>query len=188
MPPKTKITRQMTADAAYAIVREEGFECLNVRRIAERLGCSTQPVLYTYKNVEEIRRDVWKMADEFHTEYIMPKENCTENPFLTLGLNYIRFGYEERNLFRFLFQTNMLGADMRSIFDSPELDGIIDILAAVSGQDKQTARRSFTTFFAVAHGFASLLANNAIEYDEEQIVESLGAVFESVMGGSNQQH
>lgn len=185
MPPKTKITRQMTADAAFAIVREEGYESLNVRRIAERLGCSTQPVLYTYKNVEEIRCDVWKMADEFHSEYIMPKENSTENPFLALGLNYIRFGYEERNLFRFLFQTNMLGNDMKSIFNSPELNGIIDIVAAASNQDKQTAHKGFTTFFAVAHGYASLLANNAIEYDEEQMVESLGTVFKSVMGSNS---
>ena len=35
----------------------------------------------------------------------------------------------------------------------------------------------FLTFFSVAHGLASLLANNSMKYDEEQITEMLKKVF-----------
>ena len=38
----------------------------------------------------------------------MPKDT-DENPMLALGLNYVRFGQEEKNLFRFLFQTDKFG-------------------------------------------------------------------------------
>lgn len=176
MPPKVRITRQMVADAAFKVVRAEGAESLNVRRVAKELNCSTQPVLYSFATVEELRKEVYKTADAFHTAYIMPDESA-ENPLLSLGQNYIRFGREEKHLFRFLFQTDSLGSDFREVFASPELDGMIGIVAAATQCDIEEARRRFMAFFAAAHGFASLLANNAMEYDDELIDAALNEVF-----------
>ena len=71
MPPKAKISRDMIIEAAYEIVRESGEENMNARNIAEKLGCSTQPVLYAFKTMDEIRENVYQKADEFHSEYLM---------------------------------------------------------------------------------------------------------------------
>ena len=57
MPPKPKINRQMILDAAFEIVREQGHEMVNARTIAEKLKCSTQPVMYHFKTMEEIRKE-----------------------------------------------------------------------------------------------------------------------------------
>lgn len=46
MPPKAKITKEMIVDAGVELVRESGIEHVNARAVAERLGCSTQPVMY----------------------------------------------------------------------------------------------------------------------------------------------
>lgn len=108
MPPKIKITKEMILDASFEIIRSKGHKNLNVRTIAEYLKCSTQPVLYKFKTVDEIREAVYRKADEYHTAYIMPNDG-DENAMLSLGLNYVRFGQEEKNLFRFLFQTNQFG-------------------------------------------------------------------------------
>lgn len=183
MPPKIRITPQMITQAAFDIVRSEGAEALNARRIAQKLDCSTQPVLYSFKTVDEIRTEVYRMADEFHTGYIMPAEDVQISPLMALGLNYIRFGHEEKHLFRFLFQSNMLGDNVQSLFDSPALEGIIGIVAASTGMDEAAARKSFMTFFAVAHGYASLLANNAMEYDEKLLESSLEIVHRCCVGG-----
>ena len=48
MPPKVKVTREMVADASFEVIRKSGHENLNVRTIAEHIGCSTQPVLYNF--------------------------------------------------------------------------------------------------------------------------------------------
>ena len=108
MPPKAKITREMILDASVEIVRSCGHENLNARAIAEHLKCSTQPILYNFRTVDEIREAVYRVADEYHSAYIMP-EAGDESPLLAMGLNYVRFGHEEKNLFRFLFQTNQFG-------------------------------------------------------------------------------
>lgn len=177
MPPKVKVTKTMILDAAFELVRTSGHENLNARSIAEYLKCSTQPVLYNFKTVDEIREAVYQKADEYHTAYIMPKES-DENPMLAMGLNYIRFGHEEKNLFRFLFQTNQFGGmDMAALMDNPGLSEIILVMAKGLDCDAEEAREMFLTFFVIAHGLASLLANNAMEYDEEQSKKMLDNVF-----------
>lgn len=177
MPPKVKITKKMILDASFEVIRTSGHENLNARTIAEYLQCSTQPVLYNFKTVDEIREAVYQITDEYHTTYIMPKEG-DENPMLALGLNYVRFGHEEKNLFRFLFQTNQFGGmDMATLMDNPALSDILQVMAKGLDCDVEEAREMFLTFFVIAHGLASLLANNAMEYDEEQSAKMLQNVF-----------
>ncbi len=177
MPPKVKITRKMVADASFEVIRAKGHENLNARTISEYLGCSTQPVLYSFKTVDEIREAAYEIADRYHTEFIMPNET-DGNPMLALGLNYVRFGQEEKNLFRFLFQTNKFGGkDVAALLSDPELSEILEIMAAGLNADAEQAKEMFLMFFCVAHGMASLLANNSMEYDEEQCKKMLENVF-----------
>lgn len=177
MPPKIKITKEMILDASFEIIRSKGHEHLNVRTIAEYLKCSTQPVLYNFKTVDEIREAVYKKADEYHTAFIMP-EDGDENAMLSLGLNYVRFGQEEKNLFRFLFQTNQFGGmDIATLMENPDLSDIILVISKGLDCDAEEAREMFLTFFTIAHGLASLLANNAMKYDEEQSKKMLSNVF-----------
>ena len=177
MPPKVKIRKKMVEDASFEVIRRAGHENLNARTIAEYLGCSTQPVLYSFKTVDEIREAAYEIADKYHTEFIMPKDT-DENPMLALGLNYVRFGKEEKNLFRFLFQTDKFGGkDVAELMEAPELGKILEIMAAGLQVDMGMVKDMFLTFFCVAHGMASLLANNSMEYDEEQCRKMMENVF-----------
>ena len=177
MPPKVKITKKMVADASFEVVRTQGHENLNARTISEHLGCSTQPVLYSFKTVDEIREAAYEIADEYHTSFIMPRET-DKDPMLALGLNYVRFGHEERNLFRFLFQTDKFGGkDINTLLGGPELAGVLNVMAKGLEVGTEQAREMFLTFFCAAHGLASLLANNSMEYDEEQCRKMLEGVF-----------
>ena len=177
MPPKVKVTKQMVADASFEVIRASGHENLNVRTIAERLGCSTQPVLYNFKTMDDIRQAAYEIADEFHTACIMPGGTET-NPMLALGLNYVRFGFEEKNLFRFLFQTDQFGGlDVEALLEDPNLSGIMDVMAKGLACEAAEARDMFLTFFCAAHGMASLFANNSMIHDETQCRKMLEQVF-----------
>lgn len=177
MPPKVRITKEMVSEASFEVVRSQGHENLNARTISQHLGCSTQPVLYTFKTVDEIREAAYEIADRYHTEFITPKET-DENPMLSLGLNYVRFGQEEKNLFRFLFQTDKFGGkDVAALMSDPGLSQIMAIMAAGLEVNLKQAKEMFLTFFCVAHGMASLLANNSMKYDEKQCKKMLENVF-----------
>ena len=55
MPAKAKVTKEMIVDAAFAIAREAGVENINARTVSERLHCSTQPVMYHFATMEELK-------------------------------------------------------------------------------------------------------------------------------------
>ena len=129
------------------------------------------------KTVDEIREAAYRIADVYHTAFIMPKDS-EKNPMLALGLNYVRFGSEEKNLFRFLFQTDKFGGtDVKTLMGDPNLSGILEIMADGLACTADEAREMFLTFFCAAHGLASLLANNSMGYDEEQCAKMLEQVF-----------
>lgn len=183
MPPKAKITREMIVEAGLRIIRRDGEESLNVRKIASVLGCSTQPVMYSYSSVEKLREDILKRAGEFHIEYIMKESGNRSAPMLGIGLSYIRFAQEERNLFRFLFQSgNYTGNSFRDMLSENAPEPVIDSLRMQTGITNQQAMEVFTMLFVCVHGFASFIANNALVYDEEYCGRLLTELFQGMLG------
>lgn len=178
MPPKVKITKEMVIDAAFDIARVEGGDRITARNIADRLKCSTQPVLYHFASIDQIKKEVYQKANEYHTNYIMDMSEGTENPMLSIGINYIRFSREESPLFRFLFQSNEFsGVSTLDLIDSEELEPVMSILTQELKVSLQEAKEIFTTIFVLVHGYASLYANNSMIYDETSITNSMEKVF-----------
>ena len=54
--PKQRITKEMVVNAAFELARAGGMEQVLVKTIAERLGCSVQPIYSYCNNMEELRR------------------------------------------------------------------------------------------------------------------------------------
>ena len=183
MPPKARITKEMVIEAGLGIVRREGQENLNVRRIATELGCSTQPVMYHFKTMDELKAEIYDVADGLHTEYIVSGYEGIENPMLSIGLNYIRFAEKEKHLFRFLFQSDKFrNIGFREMLENEETEFLIKPLAEQSGFSPEQAKEVFETLFICVHGFAGLLANNSMEYNEEYSADMLKNIFMSTVG------
>ncbi|MCM1577768.1 MAG: TetR/AcrR family transcriptional regulator [Ruminococcus sp.] len=183
MPPKPKITREMIIDAGLETVRKEGGESLNVRRIAASLGCSTQPVMYSYSSMEKLREDIFKKAGEFHTNYLMEDSRESENPMLGIGLRYIRFAKEERNLFRFLFRSgNYNNGSFEKTVSENVPPPVLESLQKQTGLTGEDSMEVFTVLFVSVHGFASFAANNAFDYSEEYCAKLLTELFMGIVG------
>ena len=173
MPPKSKITRDMILDAAVEVVRQNGFENINVRTVSAQLHCSTQPVMYHFSTMEALKKAAYARVDQLHSAYMMdiPPE---QYPILGIGLNYIRFAVEEPQLFRFLFQSGY--AEENSLLEMIDSEELVPVLAAMqegAGLSMQKTKQIFLTVALFAHGYASIIANNGLEYDEKLIAEHL---------------
>lgn len=178
MPPKAKITKEMIVDTAFKIVQKEGADKVTARSISEQLNCSTQPVLYYFSTVEDIKIAVYKKVDEYHSAYIMDTEIAYENPMLAIGMNYIKFAIDERNLFRFLFQSNEFsGVSMLDLLETEELLPILAVLQNELDMSLENTKEVFSTLFIFAHGYASLYANNTMIYDELNVMKALEKIF-----------
>lgn len=172
--PKAKITREMVVDAAFEVTRIMGSENVNARTVSEKLGCSTQPVMYHFARIEEMKRAVYEKADRFHTEYLMNITDPQEGVMLGIGLNYIRFAIKEPNLFKFLFQSGFaVENSLLDMIDSEELIPVLSAMREAMEMDMEQTKEVFLTIALFAHGYASIIANNSLEYDEKVVAKHL---------------
>ena len=178
MPRKPTTTKEEMIEAAFQLIRREGSSALTVRRLADELGCSTQPIMYQFPNLKELTDLTYERADMFHTGYIL-----SDDDFMEIGLRYIRFADEEPQLFRFLFQSGRFdGFNLIDLIRDNVDDSIIAAAARDMEMDQAKAVECFEILFAMVHGYASLVANNAIEYNEGSMRKILDTAAGGLMG------
>jgi len=178
MPPRAKITKDMVINAAFEVTREAGGENINARTVAKKLNCSTQPVMYHFATIEELKQAVYAKLDWYHTEYLMNISETQKDVMLGIGINYIRFAVEEPNLFRFLFQSGFaVENNLLEMIDSEELKPVISAMQEAMKFDLEQTKKVFLSIALFAHGYASIIANNGLEYDEETVSAHLESAF-----------
>lgn len=178
MPPIPKISKNMILESGLEIIKSEGIDNLNVRNIANRLNCSTQPIMYHYKNMNLLKEELYNIVDNYHSQFLM--KESVNNSLLNIGLQYIKFAEQEKNLFKFLFQSDKFSNfNFDDLIDNNEegIKEIFKIMEEKTKLDKNKIKDGFKLLFITAHGLASLLANNSITYDEQYCIDMLEKVF-----------
>ncbi len=176
MPKKPTTAKDAIIEGAIRLIREKGHEYLTARNLAAFLGCSTQPIMYQFPSLESLRDQAYRKADAFHSEFILAGGDLLE-----MGLRYIRFAEDERQLFRFLFQSGRFsGSSLEELIRSPETAGLLAAVSQEEGLSTEDAAAFFEPLAAIVHGYASLIANNAMKYDPEAIRKALITVAEGL--------
>lgn len=97
--PKQRITKEMVVNAAFEIARRSGMEQVMVKNIADKIGCSVQPIYSYCKNMDGLRQDVVEQVNCFIREY-MKTHIDRDDLFRSTGNSYIRLAQEEPHLFK----------------------------------------------------------------------------------------
>ncbi len=182
MPPKAKITKDMVINAAFEVARETGAENINARTVAQKLKCSTQPIMYHFATIAELKKAAYAKADQYHTEYLMNITRPQKGVMLEIGLNYIRFTVEEPNLFRFLFQSGLAKENsLLEMINSEELTPVLSAMQEAMKLNTEQTKDVFVTLAMFVHGYASLIANNLLGYDEELLTAHLKHVYKGAI-------
>lgn len=177
MPKQAKISKDMILKCAYdmALKGEE----ISVRQVANKLGCSIQPVFYNFATMDLLKNEVDKMIGECFANYV--SDHSKQGKYSTyklIGMSYISFARDYPEFFKRLFLqkggTSILNANSKTQVET------INLLTSTFDCDKQTAMQFQTEMWVFVHGFASMIASEYIEWDEESVSEMLTDVFEGL--------
>lgn len=102
-----RITTESIIDGAFEIARNEGLSEVTARRVASHLDCSTQPIFRTFSGMNELLEKVYEKALNFYGDFYSLYPRLGSTPFSNLGMAYIAFAKQERNLFNLLFVENL---------------------------------------------------------------------------------
>lgn len=98
MPPKFKFTKTQILDAAFKLVRENGWKALTTRSLGMELGASARPIYSFFKSMADIEDNIIKMSVNLLYQYMIRKR--TGDPWHDHGIGYVMFAMEEKHLFR----------------------------------------------------------------------------------------
>lgn len=104
MGRKTQITKEQMLQAAYEILMEEGYSSVNIKTIAAKVGCSTQPISWQFGNMQGLRRELYLYASAqiYAGAEEKLKDKTAFQAFFETGKIYISNALENPNVFRFL--------------------------------------------------------------------------------------
>ena len=182
MARKETITIQTILDTAFEMTREEGFANVTARKVAAKAGCSTQPIFRVYKNMEELWDAVYERAVSFFRDYYSLYPRMGRAPFSNLGMAYIAFAREEKNLFKLLFATE--GAHRKSMYEVLNGDSgnvVYEInLARVAGCSDPGDL--FMKMWIFIHGAACMTLTGDYDLSDKETMALLERSYEAFAG------
>lgn len=168
MPAKKQITRDMILSTAFDMLRTGGMESINVKELAKRLNCSTQPIYLSFTSMDMLRTELSSMAVETFLRQI--QSNSTTADFY--GIAYIRFAEEEKKLFQFLFMRQNAFSELREAL-IPIMDDSIARLMEQYNISREEAHYFHDQLWVHAHGIASMIATDFCDWKMDKVENML---------------
>lgn len=97
--PKQRITKEMVIETAFTLARAGGMEQVLVKNIAEKLGCSVQPIYSYCSNMEGLRQEVIACASVYVRKFVAERVD-PDDMFRSTGRAYVQVAREEPQLFK----------------------------------------------------------------------------------------
>lgn len=179
MPPKNKYGKEAILAAAFAIAKEHGIEAVTARDVGARLGTSSKPVYTAFENMEELKRGVLKKAmTVFETYQANEIEGAEYPPYKAIGMAYIRFAQEEKELFKMLYMRDRRAEQGEE--GEPSYKKAIFVLENQTGLDPIRANLFHAEMWIYVHGIAAMLATSYLEWDFDLISRMVTDVYEGL--------
>lgn len=184
MPPKTRFSREDIIQAAFCVVRKHGWAGLSARSIAKELNSSTQPIYSHLKSIEDLKEEIVKKIYELLFSYGTTKR--TGDPWVDVGLGYVLFAKEEKQLFHCLGDEKLLPVAKK--YAEQSFESVTETLSNYSpfqGLSEEQIYKIRKLGFIFAFGLAVLINRSHVTdiTDEKEIARLLKIADQALLKG-----
>ena len=181
MPAAKKVSREEILDAAVDVLRSGGFSAVNARSVAKKLGCSTQPIYVSFKNMEELKAALTERAIEMHTRRVrdsLRSHEGSDSRYSSYGMGFVKFAAEEKQLFRWLYlEGNQPGPYQSDILTQE----VIGVIVEEFGYAEEVARRLHQDMIYFTYGLAILANTGHLNLTEPELREAFRREFRALI-------
>jgi len=166
-------TKMSILEAAYKIVKEEGWQALSMRKIADEIEY-TAPIIYEYfSNKEAILAELNKKGYLYLAKEMEEARNKYEHPaeqLEAMWMAYWNFAFKKKELYQLMFGVSMNCCSMQK---TPEAEAPAKLITEairklMNGKElsENEVCRRYYTFWSVVHGLVSINLVNRGTSDE----------------------
>lgn len=183
-------TRTSILEAAYKIVKEEGWQALSMRKIADEIEY-TAPIIYEYfSNKEAILAELNKKGFLYLAKEMEEARNKHENPgdqLEAMWMAYWNFAFKKKELYQLMFgiQMNCCTGKKSPEAEAPAklvTDAIRQLMNGKNLSEDEVCRRYYT-FWSVVHGLVSInLVNRGTsdEMNKRVLKDAIGGIIRAI--------
>lgn len=179
MPPKTQIPKEMILKTGLDLVIREGYEVINIKRLAKELGCSTQPISWSFGNMEAFREELFQYSLNYMNSKMRPNGTNPVAAFFSVGETYVNMAFDEPNLIRYL-RTDSKGlvnlGGIGAVFDEEKNKSLREVLCRVVGISEEKAREFMNTVVIYTQGLVTFIIDGTIMVSREEAIRMLESV------------
>ena len=183
MARKESITKQMILDTAFAMAREEGLVNVTARHVAERAKCSTQPIFRSFENMDALTEEVYQRAVAYFQDYYSLYPRLEKMPFCDLGMAYLAFAREEKELFRMLFVPDKPRKSVYEILNGPAENVRSEIQRAAAAGCADPGDL-FMKMWIFIHGAACMSMTGDYDLSDQETRKMLENICKSFLGNA----
>ncbi len=181
MPAVKKVSKEAVIDAAVEVLRDGGFSAINARSVAKKLGCSTQPIYGSFRNMEELKTALTERAIQMHTQRVRDSLRAHEgndSRYSSYGMGFVQFAKEEKQLFRWLY----LEGEQRGPYRNDVLFGeVVQTIREEFGYEEETAKRFHQDMVYFSYGLAILANTDHLYLTETELRETFRREFRALI-------
>jgi len=187
-------TRMNILKAALQIVKEEGWQALSMRKIADVIEY-TAPIIYEYFSskdaiiLELTRKGYLILARDL--EEAKSKHRLPAKQLEAMWLAYWNFAFANKELYQVMFGVTTSCSSCEMVKSLPEAEMPWDLFSAVIGElmgvedlDSDVICTKYYTFWSVVHGLVSiniLSRGNSDEINRQVLKDAIGAIIRSMV-------
>ena len=156
MARKESISRTALLDVAFSMIKEEGAGSVTARKLAAKANCSTQPIFRIFKNMDEMEQELFLMAVTYFEDFYVNFSKKSDVPFVNLGMAYIQFALQNKNVFSLLFISDKRHG--KTLYDliNGEAGMVGKEITKAKTMGAKDARDLFMKIWMVIHGSACM--------------------------------
>ena len=181
MARKESVTRKMIVDSAFELCGESGFREVTARKLAAKIGCSTQPIFRVFNGMEELSAQYIKKAVAYFEEYYDSYDKEYEEPFVDLGLAYISFAQSNANYFELLFmnQDKEMHKQIPSLYEilNGTKGNVTSQIRNAQASGVSDAQNLFMRMWIFIHGAAAMSITGDYDLDHDATARMLTSTY-----------
>lgn len=179
--PKQKITKDMVVSAAFELAKAGGMEQVLVKNIADKLGCSVQPIYSYCKNMEGLRQDVLNRITSFVREYLAAHIDKNDL-FRSTGRAYIQIAKDEPNIFKmFILRQRNDISSFDDLYQSEANPKMAEVIAGELNIDVSQAKQLHLNMLIYTIGIGAIFSVTTPGISADEIFTQLEIAYQAFL-------